>query len=79
MSQNLKLVGQADKRSSKQRRRHRNLHLALVMPPLQGLLSGFSNALVSLANYVRLNQPCVNVHLLNLAEVSSEDLHEETA
>lgn len=53
------------------------MHLSLVMPPQQGLLAGFANALVSLANYVRRNRPGISVDLIDLADVKQANLKEK--
>lgn len=53
------------------------IHLALVMPPQHGLLAGFANALISLANYVRQKSPEVQVHLVDLSEASCNRIEQE--
>lgn len=58
----------------------RSTKLILVVPPQHGLLEGFVNGLICLANYVTQNLPWVRVDLLNLsttrAELTTEAIRE---
>jgi radical SAM superfamily enzyme YgiQ (UPF0313 family) len=53
------------------------ISLLLVMPPQLGLLRGFATGLISIANYVSLHAPNVEVNILDLSEASSNGLHNE--
>lgn len=44
--------------------------LVLLHPPQKGLLEGFSNSLISLANYVSLKEPGIDIFLLDLGHES---------
>lgn len=51
-----------------------DLTLILVMPPQAGLLNGFANGLISVANYVQAHLSSVQVQLLDLSNTSSSSL-----
>ena len=51
--------------------------LALVHPPQQGLLEGFSSGLVALANYVTGKLPDVPVHLLDFGLMTDAEMQAE--
>ena len=55
----------------------RRASLFLVVPPHLGLLEGFSNSLVSLANYVQLYETKVEVHLVDLGLTPLDQLTPE--
>jgi radical SAM superfamily enzyme YgiQ (UPF0313 family) len=51
--------------------------LVLVVPPLNGLLDGFSSGLIAAANYVQRQCTGVSVLLLDLSATSQEQLNRE--
>jgi|GEM_PF-6307279 len=53
----------------------RQQFLALVHPPQQGLLEGFSSGLVSLADYVAKTLPTVRVNLLDFGLSTATEIH----
>lgn len=52
-------------------------HLILVQPQNFGLLEGFVNGLLSLANYVSTHSPSTSVELLDLSYVRDDSLDDE--
>lgn len=52
--------------------------LALVHPPQQGLLEGFSSGLVALANYVAKTLPDVEVSLLDFGLLTDNEMRRQT-
>jgi anaerobic magnesium-protoporphyrin IX monomethyl ester cyclase len=53
------------------------IKLLLIMPPQPGLLSGFANGLISLANYVAIKMPEINTNILDLSRHSYNEVRKE--
>jgi len=53
--------------------------LLLVVPPQRGLLEGFVNGLTSIANYISLFAPDIEVRLLDFGRLSTEQMIEAAA
>lgn len=54
-----------------------SMKLVLVMPPQLGLLKGFSNGLLALANHVSTSLPEVQVQILDLSETPWDEVEGE--
>jgi radical SAM superfamily enzyme YgiQ (UPF0313 family) len=51
--------------------------LFLIMPPLSGLLNGFSSGLISLANYASKRMPGLDIHVLDLSSSETDEVRQE--
>ncbi len=53
--------------------------LLLVVPPQRGLLEGFVNGLTSIANYIALHAPDIEVRLLDFGRLNAEQMSDAVA
>lgn len=57
----------------------RSLTLLLVVPPQRGLLEGFVNGLISIANFIALHAPDIDVRLLDFGRMRADQVSEAAA